>query len=96
MNLEELNNELEELNERLEKICDEYLLIGMANADGVEGCVPLYMGKMTYEGVICHFSKILLQTAKESDKPLELVGRDLNLAMKTWLKEEGQEHEDNA
>jgi hypothetical protein len=96
MNLEELNNELEELNERVKKFSNEYLLIGMANVDGVEGHVPLYMGEMTYEGVICHFSKILLQTAKESDKPLELVGRDLNLAMKMWLKEEGQKHEDNA
>lgn len=96
MNLKETDNELTKLNERLEKICEEYLLIGMANVDDVEGYVPLYMGEMTYEGVICHFSKILLQTAKESDKPLELVGRDLNLAMKMWLEEEGQKHEDNA
>lgn len=33
--------------------------------------------------------------ATASDKPLELVGRDLNLAMKMCLEEEGQEHEVN-
>lgn len=96
MNLEELNNELEELNERLEKFSDEYMLIAMTNVDGVDGHVPLYMGEMSYEGVIVHCAKVLLDSAKASNRSLELVGGDLNAAMKTWLEEEGQKHEVNA
>lgn len=86
MTIDEKNNELKKINKELEGLTKKYLLIAELT-DG-ESIFNVASGHMEYSDMIFHTAKILTNTAKDLDIPMEKVGEHLNFAASLILSKE--------